>query len=99
MEEAGLGRAADDEEDVEGVLGGEQVGLAPARRTGHPAPDADARRLHEQEAAAGRRVAQQFPRQGENGGMLARDGEQAGGVDRKSTRLNSSHLGISYAVF
>src|SRR5437899_10391531 len=24
---------------------------------------------------------------------------RAGGVDRKSTRLNSSHLGISYAVF
>src|SRR5258705_8994247 len=23
----------------------------------------------------------------------------AGGLDRKSTRLNSSHLGISYAVF
>src|SRR5947199_1643266 len=23
----------------------------------------------------------------------------SGGVDRKSTRLNSSHLGISYAVF
>src|SRR5262245_768143 len=23
----------------------------------------------------------------------------AGGIDRKSTRLNSSHLGISYAVF
>src|ERR1039458_10738401 len=24
---------------------------------------------------------------------------EVGGVDRKSTRLNSSHLGISYAVF
>src|SRR5258705_9348451 len=24
---------------------------------------------------------------------------RAGGTDRKSTRLNSSHLGISYAVF
>src|SRR5258705_6702150 len=24
---------------------------------------------------------------------------QGGGADRKSTRLNSSHLGISYAVF
>src|SRR5947199_3783103 len=24
---------------------------------------------------------------------------RAGGADRKSTRLNSSHLGISYAVF
>src|SRR5205814_10355245 len=29
---------------------------------------------------------------------LAR-GQVIGGVDRKSTRLNSSHLGISYAVF
>src|SRR5262245_52845138 len=27
------------------------------------------------------------------------DGRKAGTVDRKSTRLNSSHLGISYAVF
>src|SRR3712207_7396173 len=26
-------------------------------------------------------------------------GEPAGGVDRKSTRLNSSHANISYAVF
>src|ERR1039458_3480691 len=34
---------------------------------------------------------------------LALDGSDrvagGGGVDRKSTRLNSSHLGISYAVF
>src|SRR5437899_11015007 len=28
-----------------------------------------------------------------------RDGEKSGKGDRKSTRLNSSHLGISYAVF
>src|SRR5438045_4650879 len=27
------------------------------------------------------------------------DGRQGAGEDRKSTRLNSSHLGISYAVF
>src|SRR5437899_9052252 len=26
-------------------------------------------------------------------------GQQPGSLDRKSTRLNSSHLGISYAVF
>src|SRR5262245_62267647 len=32
------------------------------------------------------------------GGDL-RQGEAAAQVDRKSTRLNSSHLGISYAVF
>src|SRR5438045_6617209 len=25
--------------------------------------------------------------------------QESGGLDRKSTRLNSSHLGISYAVF
>src|SRR5437899_10214037 len=34
--------------------------------------------------------------------LLHRGGLQGGGgegVDRKSTRLNSSHLGISYAVF
>src|SRR5262245_64973697 len=30
---------------------------------------------------------------------LASEGGFAGAVDRKSTRLNSSHLGISYAVF
>src|SRR5437773_5539970 len=28
-----------------------------------------------------------------------RGGESGGGVDRKSTRLNSSHITISYAVF
>src|SRR5262245_64333315 len=33
---------------------------------------------------------------GEAGGNIARS---AAIVDRKSTRLNSSHLGISYAVF
>src|SRR5439155_13142309 len=27
------------------------------------------------------------------------DGKGAGGIDRKSTRLNSSHVAISYAVF
>src|SRR5438045_4941315 len=30
---------------------------------------------------------------------LADDGDHKGARDRKSTRLNSSHLGISYAVF
>src|SRR5438045_7358468 len=28
-----------------------------------------------------------------------RSGDQVAAIDRKSTRLNSSHLGISYAVF
>src|SRR5262245_62795608 len=32
-------------------------------------------------------------------GMLTANQEQLAQVDRKSTRLNSSHLGISYAVF
>src|SRR5262245_64100594 len=31
--------------------------------------------------------------------LLAADRDEIGGEDRKSTRLNSSHLGISYAVF
>src|ERR1039458_10416353 len=30
---------------------------------------------------------------------LLRSGSSPGDLDRKSTRLNSSHLGISYAVF
>src|SRR5258705_8432421 len=30
---------------------------------------------------------------------LGRTGVRESGIDRKSTRLNSSHLGISYAVF
>src|SRR3712207_6915575 len=40
---------------------------------------------------------------GRCGGRVGADGEQQGGrrdaVDRKSTRLNSSHANISYAVF
>src|SRR5690606_41888754 len=31
--------------------------------------------------------------------VAGRGADQAGGVDRKSTRLNSSHVKISYAVF
>src|SRR5688500_19980019 len=34
-----------------------------------------------------------------NGVRIARDAELAKRLDRKSTRLNSSHLVISYAVF
>src|SRR5256885_5222692 len=33
------------------------------------------------------------------GGQHERGADEAGGQDRKSTRLNSSHLVISYAVF
>src|SRR2546426_5985380 len=36
---------------------------------------------------------------GGNGFGQLRDGTTTDRVDRKSTRLNSSHLGISYAVF
>src|SRR2546426_9237302 len=36
---------------------------------------------------------------GENLANAARDIENVFGIDRKSTRLNSSHLVISYAVF
>src|SRR3712207_8785103 len=32
-------------------------------------------------------------------GALVRHGQERGQVDRKSTRLNSSHANISYAVF
>src|SRR5699024_11301843 len=32
-------------------------------------------------------------------GYLGKYGEMCGGRDRKSTRLNSSHVSISYAVF
>src|SRR5947199_1338414 len=41
------------------------------------------------------------PRQGQDAGTLAGVGPLGVAVsqDRKSTRLNSSHLGISYAVF
>src|SRR5947199_4795404 len=34
-----------------------------------------------------------------NGSISAFNVTPSGGLDRKSTRLNSSHLGISYAVF
>src|SRR5262245_62676693 len=33
------------------------------------------------------------------GGIMVLSLRRCSGVDRKSTRLNSSHLGISYAVF
>src|SRR5256885_8411070 len=35
----------------------------------------------------------------QDAGLVVVEGGGAGGVDRKSTRLNSSHLVISYAVF
>src|ERR1035441_8138280 len=36
---------------------------------------------------------------GDAGGLAGKHVDHCGDVDRKSTRLNSSHLGISYAVF
>src|SRR3712207_7408126 len=43
-------------------------------------------------------VDEAVPRLGPVGGPLGQ-AEVPGGVDRKSTRLNSSHANISYAVF
>src|SRR2546426_6965892 len=40
-------------------------------------------------------IAPKYDARGDSGGSL----RLAGGADRKSTRLNSSHLVISYAVF
>src|SRR5256885_10044522 len=40
-----------------------------------------------------------FKAAAEKGVMVAYEAAVAGGIDRKSTRLNSSHLVISYAVF
>src|SRR3712207_8871965 len=39
------------------------------------------------------------PRRGTRAGRRAGDAPPAGAADRKSTRLNSSHANISYAVF
>src|SRR5690242_21302110 len=38
-------------------------------------------------------------RAGDDGGAAGLIGNVGGGPDRKSTRLNSSHMSISYAVF
>src|SRR3712207_8879689 len=67
-------------------------------------------RDHEAVALAGEDVADRHPDVGEPQLRVAvlvlvpehrqvPDDLQAGGVDRKSTRLNSSHANISYAVF
>src|SRR3712207_8705922 len=48
----------------------------------------------------GERVLRLHPRRGPHGPWLSRDrAAEADGGDRKSTRLNSSHANISYAVF
>src|SRR5690606_39437622 len=87
-----------EEDRRERAAGSQQVALYPDR-TGHPVPD------HGHTAflwlpefcprgggAAGGRL-----RSGDPG--LQRGGPAAGAADRKSTRLNSSHVKISYAVF
>src|ERR1039458_10582627 len=57
------------------------------------------------DAAAGASLHAELPQPGRDA-VLGQEGEPVGGRagklsrgDRKSTRLNSSHLGISYAVF
>src|SRR3989442_10824717 len=66
------------------------------RRVVHPLADG-AQRLEAVVAGQSRRVRQQMPhRDGLPRLGRARDVE---GQDRKSTRLNSSHVRISYAVF
>src|SRR5256885_5709081 len=59
---------------------------------------------HGQEPAPGRAVEQLLQQGAEHlptprRGLLQRRVQEAGRRDRKSTRLNSSHLVISYAVF
>src|SRR5262245_64220201 len=71
------------------ILAGEpeQV-ISPARPITLPLMDLSAMGQEEREAEAGRLAKEEARRPFD----LSR-------VDRKSTRLNSSHLGISYAVF
>src|SRR5262245_63523851 len=52
--------------------------------------------LHRRRGGFGQRRAQPRIEIGETLAVFGRDGDR---LDRKSTRLNSSHLGISYAVF
>src|SRR5256885_7100245 len=82
------------------VVGGVAVeALAPAPATGHA--DAVCRARHRREVAGHQRQlvapAPAQERDHAHVGVVAVDPAEAG--DRKSTRLNSSHLVISYAVF
>src|SRR3712207_7631206 len=54
--------------------------------------DRDVRPLRLQQVALGRLLGRQLPHR-------VPQGELPGRLDRKSTRLNSSHANISYAVF
>src|SRR3712207_7550979 len=72
-----------------------------------PAVEVDQRRpqqrrvVHHVEAVLGAAaVVGRLPRLGQAPGAVLRSGEVIdAGLDRKSTRLNSSHANISYAVF
>src|SRR3712207_7098945 len=69
-------------------LAEEHVGLGRVARPAHPARGGDAHR------GPGR----EQPPLGERG-EAHEDGRRVAAGDRKSTRLNSSHANISYAVF
>src|SRR3712207_7288030 len=73
-----------------------------SRRDDHVPARIAALHLLELDRVAGRRVNRRvMPQLALRGGELPRRRRQTvrGAVDRKSTRLNSSHANISYAVF
>src|SRR3712207_6896324 len=69
------------------------------RRRGSGRGDARAIRLPELVAAAAIGCAPQLHGVGPVDGLADDDASEDGQEDRKSTRLNSSHANISYAVF
>src|SRR5699024_12024911 len=82
------------------IVGGpraEPASPVPAARTAQ-AGDDDGGRERSFDVAVGGVPAALAARAGDEGLPLPAGG-QAGGADRKSTRLNSSHVSISYAVF
>src|SRR5439155_7733968 len=70
--------------------------IAAARRAVARAGAGDDRRRLRRARGAARRRGHDPARRAERG---ARRGVRGPGLDRKSTRLNSSHVAISYAVF
>src|SRR5438067_9606017 len=66
--------------------------------SGRPAPSRPRGGARTQGAGTRRRTAVRRDRRVARGVQYGDDGAQRG-VDRKSTRLNSSHVSISYAVF
>src|SRR5207245_11170522 len=57
------------------------------------------RESHEQSIPDDRSPERDFPERHQSGAVRLRADTRASGQDRKSTRLNSSHGSISYAVF